>query len=87
MLLPDLPGLLRQIEKNPGHEQHKFTMSAGFFQTTDSPITGVSVGTKRHVIEKGRMKCNVHGRDIVIFYHDGKFYAMDQQCYRKSVVI
>ncbi|XP_068747653.1 Rieske domain-containing protein-like isoform X1 [Montipora capricornis] len=56
-------------------------MSASFSQTTDSPITGVSVGTKQHVIEKGRMKCNVHGRDIVIFYHDGKFYAMDQQCY------
>lgn len=27
------------------------------------------------------MKCNVNGRDIVVFYHNQQFYAMDQHCY------
>ena len=46
---------------------------------------GVLVGTKRDLIEKKNFRCNVLGRDIVVFYHDRKFYAMDQLCYRKPI--
>lgn len=42
---------------------------------------GVLVGTKRDLIEKRKLRCSVLGRDIVVFYHDRKFYAMDQLCY------
>ena len=46
---------------------------------------GVLLGTKRDLIEKRKLRCNVLGRDIVVFYHDRKFYAMDQLCYRKLI--
>ena len=47
---------------------------------TTSPIL---VGIKQDFVEKQKVKCNVNGRDIVIFYHNQQFYAMDQHCYRK----
>ena len=43
----------------------------------------VSVGIKQDFVEKQKVKCNVNGRDIVVFYHNQQFYAMDQLCYRK----
>ena len=42
----------------------------------------VFIGRKQELMEKKKKKCNVNGRDIVIFYHNGAFYAMDQRCYR-----
>lgn len=41
----------------------------------------VLVGIKRNFVEKQKVKCNVNGRDIVVFYHNQQFYAMDQHCY------
>ena len=43
----------------------------------------VSVGIKQDFVEKQQVKCNVNGRDIVVFYHNQQFYAMAQLCYRK----
>lgn len=47
------------------------------------PISPVFVGSKQEFVEKQKVKCNVNGRDIVVFYHNQHFYAMDQHCYRK----
>jgi len=43
----------------------------------------VFVGIKQDFMAKQKVKCNVNGRDIVVFYHNQQFYAMDQHCYRK----
>ena len=63
---------------------------SGPSETTDSPTEAnsspsisVCVGSRQEVIEKRKMRCNVNGRDVVIFYHNKTFYAMDQRCYRK----
>lgn len=47
------------------------------------PNSPVFVGNKHEFVEKQKVKCNVNGRDIVVFYHNQRFYAMDQHCYRK----
>lgn len=59
-------------------------------QTADSlpagehcPTSPTFVGSKQDFVEKQKVKCNVNGRDIVVFYHNQQFYAMDQHCYRK----
>ena len=44
---------------------------------------GVFVGIKQDFVEKQKVKYTVNGRDIVVFYHNQQFYAMDQHCYRK----
>lgn len=49
-------------------------------QGLPSPIF---VGIKQDIVEKQKVKYNVNGRDIVVFYHNQKFYAMDQHCYCK----
>lgn len=41
----------------------------------------IFVGIKQDIVEKQKVKYNVNGRDIVVFYHNQKFYAMDQHCY------
>ena len=43
----------------------------------------IFVGIKQDIVEKQKVKYSVNGRDIVVFCHNQKFYAMDQHCYRK----
>ena len=47
----------------------------------------VFVGSKQELVEKAKKRCDVNGRDIVIFYHNRNFYAMDQRCYRKLITV
>lgn len=51
---------------------------AGSSQANNLPVF---VGNKREFVEKQKVKCNVNGRDIVVFHHNQRFYAMDQLCY------
>lgn len=41
------------------------------------------VGTKKDLIEAKRTSFTVDDRNLAIFYHQGVFYALDQQCYRE----
>lgn len=35
-------------------------------------------------LKKRRTIARINGREILVLYHDGKFYAMDCRCYRKN---
>ena len=48
-----------------------------------SSSESVFVGYRQELMRNRKTKYNVNGRDIVIFYHNGNFHAMDQRCYRK----
>ena len=55
-------------------------------ETEFSPAAAsVFICNKQELVEKRKLKCNVNGRDIVIFYHNETFFAMDQRCYRKFI--
>lgn len=41
------------------------------------------VGKKDELIEAKRSFKTLEGRDILIIYHQGVFYAMDSYCYRE----
>lgn len=67
-----------------------FLVMSELSQTANGPSEGenyftspIFVGNKQDFVEKQKVKCNVNGRDIVVFYHNQQFYAMDQHCYRK----
>lgn len=42
------------------------------------------VGKKEDLIEAKRASVTVGDRVVVVIYHQGVFYAMDQHCYRKE---
>lgn len=48
-----------------------------------SSSESVFVGYRQELVRNRKTKYNVNGRDIVIFYLNGNFHAMDQRCYRK----
>ncbi|KAL0163104.1 hypothetical protein M9458_042500, partial [Cirrhinus mrigala] len=39
------------------------------------------IGKKEDLIQAKRTNVTLDGRDILILYHQRKFYAMDLQCY------
>lgn len=41
------------------------------------------VGKKDELIEAKQSFRTLEGRDILIIYHQGAFYAMDSYCYRE----
>ncbi|KAJ6669773.1 hypothetical protein lerEdw1_000322 [Lerista edwardsae] len=41
----------------------------------------VCIGREDDIKKLRRTTATVHNRDVVIFYHDGSFYAMDHRCY------
>jgi len=45
------------------------------------PAVSSFVCSKQELVEKRKIRCNVNGREIVTFYHNRDFYAMDQRCY------
>jgi nitrite reductase/ring-hydroxylating ferredoxin subunit len=40
----------------------------------------VQVGAASEIREQGRMRVNVEGRNLAIFYHEGEFHAVDNRC-------
>lgn len=44
----------------------------------------VCIGREDDIKKLRRTTATVHNRDVVIFYHNGSFYAMDHRCYRKN---
>ncbi|KFQ92453.1 Rieske domain-containing protein, partial [Nipponia nippon] len=41
------------------------------------------IGKEGDIKRSGRVTAKVNGREVVVFYHEGKFHAMDSRCYRK----
>ncbi|XP_025950788.1 Rieske domain-containing protein-like isoform X1 [Dromaius novaehollandiae] len=45
------------------------------------PDAPVYVGKEDDIKKSQRITTKVNDREIVVFYHEGKFYAMDSRCY------
>ncbi|KFO99548.1 Rieske domain-containing protein, partial [Calypte anna] len=43
----------------------------------------VFIGKEDDIKRSQRATARVNGREIVVFYHQGKFHALDSRCYRK----
>lgn len=41
------------------------------------------IGKEDDIKKSRRVTAKVNGREVVVFYHEGKFHAMDSRCYRK----
>ncbi|CAM2114249.1 Rieske domain-containing protein [Lepidochelys kempii] len=44
----------------------------------DAPVYA---GKEEDIKQSQRITASVHDREVVVFYHEGKFYAMDRYCY------
>lgn len=43
----------------------------------------ILIGKEDDIKKSQRVTAKVNGREVLVFYHEGKFYAMDSRCYRK----
>ncbi|NXE79069.1 RFESD protein, partial [Cochlearius cochlearius] len=43
----------------------------------------ILIGKEDDIKRSGRVTAKASGREVVVFYHEGKFHAMDSRCYRK----
>ncbi|KGL76725.1 Rieske domain-containing protein, partial [Tinamus guttatus] len=43
----------------------------------------VYIGKEDDIKKSQRITTKVNGREVVVFHHEGKFYAMDARCYPK----
>ncbi|KFP47887.1 Rieske domain-containing protein, partial [Cathartes aura] len=43
----------------------------------------ILIGKEDDIKKSRRITAKVNGREIVVFYHEGKFHALDSRCYRK----
>lgn len=43
----------------------------------------ILIGKEDDIKKSQRITAKVSGREIVVFYHEGKFHALDSRCYRK----
>ncbi|XP_067424934.1 Rieske domain-containing protein isoform X2 [Emydura macquarii macquarii] len=52
-------------------------------ETADKVVTDapVCVGKEEDIKQSQRIIASVHDREVVVFYCEGKFYAMDRRCY------
>ncbi|NXD27631.1 RFESD protein, partial [Spelaeornis formosus] len=43
----------------------------------------IFIGKEEDIKKSQRITAKINGREIVVFYHEGKFHALDSRCYRK----
>lgn len=43
----------------------------------------IFIGKEEDIKKSQRITPKINGREIVVFYHEGKFHALDSRCYRK----
>ncbi|NXD04904.1 RFESD protein, partial [Certhia familiaris] len=43
----------------------------------------IFIGKEEDIKKSQRIRAKINGREIVVFYHKGKFHALDSRCYRK----
>lgn len=44
----------------------------------------ILIGKADDIKKSGRVTAKVNGREVVVFYHEEKFHALDSRCYRKT---
>uniref|UniRef100_A0A8C3KYQ7 Rieske domain-containing protein n=1 Tax=Chrysolophus pictus TaxID=9089 RepID=A0A8C3KYQ7_CHRPC len=44
----------------------------------------VLVGKEDDIKKSQRITAKVNGREVVVFYHEGRFYALDSRCYHEG---
>ncbi|KFW12520.1 Rieske domain-containing protein, partial [Eurypyga helias] len=44
----------------------------------------ILIGKEDDIKKSQRITAKVNGREVVVFYHEGKFHAMDSRCYREE---
>jgi len=58
-----------------------------YSSSTETVETGtdglILVGKEDDIKKSKRVTAKVNGREVVVFYHEGNFHAMDSRCYRK----
>ncbi|XP_071436557.1 Rieske domain-containing protein [Pithys albifrons albifrons] len=56
--------------------------------STETDETGpgglICIGKEENIKKSGRITAKINGREIVVFYHDGKFHALDSRCYHEG---
>lgn len=52
-------------------------------ESREEPLSSYFIGKKEDIIQAKKVSKSVNGRDILVIYHMGKFYAMDRHCYRE----
>lgn len=45
------------------------------------------VCTKDKIMQERKMRCNVDGRELAMFYHDGEIFVLDHSCYREYIQV
>ncbi|NXX94667.1 RFESD protein, partial [Centropus bengalensis] len=58
------------------------TSSTRTAETTPDGL--VLIGKEDDIKRSGRMTGKINGRGVVVFYHEGKFHAMDSRCYHEG---
>ncbi|XP_044302066.1 Rieske domain-containing protein isoform X3 [Varanus komodoensis] len=67
----EAPVQIRNMNENNSIETSKTKIA-------NSPIC---VGSEEDLKKLRKTTATVHGREVVVFYHDGRFYALDCRCY------
>ncbi|XP_064496928.1 Rieske domain-containing protein isoform X1 [Pseudopipra pipra] len=44
----------------------------------------IFIGKEEDIKKSGRTTAKINGREIVVFYHEGKFHALDSRCYHEG---
>ncbi|XP_027733811.1 Rieske domain-containing protein isoform X1 [Empidonax traillii] len=44
----------------------------------------IFIGKEEDIKKSGRITAKIDGREIVVFYHEGKFHALDSRCYHEG---
>ncbi|KAJ8395566.1 hypothetical protein AAFF_G00030470 [Aldrovandia affinis] len=50
-------------------------------ESREEPLASYFIGKKEDVMQAKKVSKSVNGRDVLVIYHAGKFYAMDVHCY------
>ncbi|KAM6105418.1 LOW QUALITY PROTEIN: Rieske domain-containing protein [Pterocles gutturalis] len=53
-------------------------------ETAETGPDGLILIGKDDIKRSGRATAKIDGRELVVFYHEGKFYAMDSRCYHEG---
>ncbi|NXX32640.1 RFESD protein, partial [Nicator chloris] len=51
--------------------------------TEREPDGLIFIGKEEDIKKSQRITAKINGREIVVFYYEGKFHALDSRCYRK----
>uniref|UniRef100_A0A8C0V6I7 Rieske domain-containing protein n=1 Tax=Cyanistes caeruleus TaxID=156563 RepID=A0A8C0V6I7_CYACU len=53
-------------------------------RTETEPDGLIFIGKEEDIKKSQRITAKINGREIVVFYHEGKFHALDSRCYHEG---